>query len=77
MSIEQLIISQYFIENDSMTHSTLRHKHDSESEVIPQTDPLHNSNVNNALTAIAQEVAELLKQSYPVQADESDSIESE
>jgi len=28
--------------------------------------------VNHALIAIAQEVAELLKQAYPVQADDTD-----
>lgn len=30
--------------------------------------------VNDALIAIAQEVAELLKESYPVRSDEADSI---
>ncbi|MBE9077128.1 hypothetical protein IQ241_07430 [Romeria aff. gracilis LEGE 07310] len=54
-----------------MTHSKLQRKHDSKHEVTPQT----NSPVNSALIAIAQEVAELLKQSYPIQANEIDSIE--
>ncbi|MGJ3253181.1 MAG: hypothetical protein ACFE0J_18925 [Elainellaceae cyanobacterium] len=59
-----------------MTHSTSQCKNDFESEVTSQTDSIRDSSVNHALIAIAQEVAELLKQSYPVQADESDSIES-
>ena len=58
-----------------MTHLILQSKNDSEPEIIPQTDSLHDSNVNHALIAIAQEVAELLKQSYPVQADAIDGIE--
>ncbi|MBD2108216.1 hypothetical protein [Nodosilinea sp. FACHB-13] len=58
-----------------MMHSMLQRKHNSEHEVTPQTDSLHDSNVNYALIAIAQEVAELLKQSYLAQADEIDSIE--
>ncbi|MFQ4136687.1 hypothetical protein PGN35_010230 [Nodosilinea sp. PGN35] len=37
-------------------------------------DAPSDSPVNYALIAIAQEVAELLKQSYPVQADEIDGI---
>ncbi len=58
-----------------MTHSILQRKNDSEHEVIPQTDFLHDSKVNYALIAIAQEVAELLKQFYPVQADGIDNVE--
>lgn len=58
-----------------MTHSILQDDNDFEPEVILQTDFLHDSNVNYALIAIAQEVAELLKQSYPVQADGIDNIE--
>ncbi|NJL41621.1 MAG: hypothetical protein HC899_36740 [Leptolyngbyaceae cyanobacterium SM1_4_3] len=54
-----------------MTHSILQGKPDSEHEVTPQPD----SPVNDALVAIAQEVAELLKQSYPAQADEIDTVE--
>lgn len=37
--------------------------------VTTQVDFLGDSPVNYALTAVAQEVAELLKQAYPVQAD--------
>jgi hypothetical protein len=59
-----------------MTHSTSQCKNDFEFEVTPQPDYLCDSPVNDALIAIAQEVAKLLKQSYPVQADESDSVES-
>ncbi|MBW4661802.1 MAG: hypothetical protein KME15_24305 [Drouetiella hepatica Uher 2000/2452] len=58
-----------------MTHSTLQFKNDSEDEITPQNHSLCDSRVNDALIAIAQEVAELLKQSYPVQADEIDTIE--
>ncbi len=58
-----------------MMHSRLQHKNGFEHGGIPQTDSLHGSNVNYALIAIAQEVAELLKQSYPVQVDETDGIE--
>lgn len=59
-----------------MTHSISQCKNDFESEVTSQTDSICDSSVNYALIAIAQEVAELLKQSYSVQADESDRIES-
>ncbi|MBE9160196.1 hypothetical protein IQ265_25730 [Nodosilinea sp. LEGE 06152] len=59
-----------------MMHSGLQHKNGFEHGDISQTDSLHDSNVNYALIAIAQEVAELLKQSYSAQADdEIDSIE--
>ena len=60
-----------------MKHSISQCKNDFEPEVTSQTDSICDSSVNYALIAIAQEVAELLKQSYPVQADESDSVESE
>ncbi len=59
-----------------MTYSISQRKNDFESEVTSPADSIYDSSVNDALIAIAQEVAELLKQSYPVQADESDSIES-
>ena len=59
-----------------MTHSISQCKNDFESEVTSQTDSICDSSVNYALIAIAQEVAELLKQSYLAQADESDSVES-
>jgi hypothetical protein len=52
-----------------MTHLRVQSRNDSEHEGTPQTDSLHDSSVNHALIAIAQEVAELLKQAYPVQAD--------
>lgn len=39
------------------------------------TDSLYDSKINSVLVAIAQDVAELLKQSYLVQADEIDSVE--
>ncbi|NJL40728.1 MAG: hypothetical protein HC899_31295 [Leptolyngbyaceae cyanobacterium SM1_4_3] len=44
-------------------------KNNSGHEGTPQTNSLRDSSVNHALIAIAQEVAELLKQTYPVQAD--------
>lgn len=71
----QSITNQHFIENDPMMHSMLQRQSDSEHKVTPQTDFLHDANVNYALIAIAQEVAELLKQFYPIQADEIDGIE--
>lgn len=55
-----------------MTHLLVQGKNQSEHEGTPQTDSLRNSSVNHALIAIAQEVAELLKQAYPVQFDEID-----
>ena len=49
------------------------------NEAIAQgnTDSLYDSKINSVLVAIAQEVAELLKQSYlvQVQSDEIDSVE--
>ncbi|WP_071527426.1 hypothetical protein [Nodosilinea nodulosa] len=59
-----------------MKRSVSQCKNDSEYKITPQPDYLCDSSVNDALIAIAQEVAELLKQSYLVKADESDSIES-
>jgi hypothetical protein len=59
-----------------MTHSPVQDKNDSRHEGTPQTDSLRNSSVNHALIAIAQEVAELLKQAYPVQADDTDYLKS-
>ncbi|WP_250126407.1 hypothetical protein [Chroococcidiopsis sp. CCMEE 29] len=50
-------------------------KNDSEHEGTPQTDSLRDSSVNHALIAIAQEVAELLKQAYPVQVGQTDRVE--
>ncbi|WP_250126673.1 hypothetical protein [Chroococcidiopsis sp. CCMEE 29] len=59
-----------------MTHLLVQSRNDSEHEGTPQTDSLRDSSVNHALIAIAQEVAELLKQAYPVQADDTDYLES-
>jgi hypothetical protein len=59
-----------------MTHLPLQGKNDSEHfEITTQADSFSDSSVNHALIAIAQEVAELLKQAYPVQADDTDYIE--
>jgi hypothetical protein len=52
-----------------MTHLLVQSRNDSEHEGTPQTDSLRDSLVNHTLIMIAQEVAELLKQAYPVQAD--------
>jgi hypothetical protein len=59
-----------------MKRSVSQCKNNFESEVTSQTNSICDSSVNYALIAIAQEVAELLKQSHPAQADKSDSIES-
>lgn len=59
-----------------MRHLLVQSRNDSEHEGTPQTDSLRDSSVNHALIAIAQEVAELLKQAYPVQADDTDYLES-
>jgi hypothetical protein len=59
-----------------MTHLLVQSRNDSEHEGTPQTDSLRDSSVNHALIAIAQEVAELLKEAYPVQADDTDYLES-
>ncbi len=58
-----------------MTHSISQCKNDSEHEIASRTDSLSDPKVNDALIAIAQEVAELLKESYLAQTDEIDSIE--
>ncbi len=58
-----------------MTHLLVQSKNDSEYEGTPQTDSLRDSSVNHALIAIAQEVAELLKQAYPVQVGQIDRVE--
>ncbi|KAM3110440.1 hypothetical protein [Phormidesmis sp. 146-33] len=60
-----------------MTHSRLRNENCSEHfEVTTQADSPSDSPINPALIAIAQEVAELLKQTYAVQADDTDYLES-
>jgi hypothetical protein len=53
-----------------MAHSLVKDKKDSGHEGTPQTNSLRDSSVNHALIAIAQEVAELLRQTYPIQTDE-------
>jgi len=58
-----------------MTHLLVQSRNDSEHEGTPQTDSLRDSSVNHALIAIAQEVAELLKQAYPVQVGQIDRVE--
>jgi hypothetical protein len=58
-----------------MTHLRIQSRNDSEHEGTPQTDSLRDSSVNHALIAIAQEVAELLKQAYPVQVGQIDHVE--
>jgi hypothetical protein len=60
-----------------MTHSLVQDKNDSGYEGTPQTDSLRDSSVNHALIAIAQEVAELLRQTYPIQTDEIKTGETE
>lgn len=58
-----------------MTRSVSKCKNNSEYKITPQPDSICDSPVNDALIAIAQEVAESLKQACPVQTDESDGIE--
>jgi hypothetical protein len=58
-----------------MTHLLVQSRNDSEHEGTSQTDSLRDSSVNHALIAIAQEVAELLKQAYPVQVGQIDRVE--
>ncbi|GAA6614270.1 hypothetical protein [Scytonema sp. NUACC26] len=58
-----------------MTHLLVQGRNDSEHEGTPQTDSLRDSSVNHTLIAIAQEVAELLKQAYPVQIGQIDRVE--
>jgi hypothetical protein len=56
-----------------MTDLRLRNENFSEHfKVTTQAD----SPINHALIAMAQEVAELLKQAYPVQADDTNYLES-
>ena len=53
-----------------MTHTPLLVKDDSEYfRVSTQADSLGDSSVNHALTHVAQEVAGLLQQAYPAQAE--------
>lgn len=60
-----------------MTHLRVQSRNDSEHEDTPQTDSLGDSSVNHALIAIAQEVAQLLRQTYPIQTDEIETGETE
>jgi hypothetical protein len=60
-----------------MTHLLAQSRNDSEHEGTPQTDSLRDSSVNHALITIAQEVAELLRQAYPIQTDEIQTGETE
>ncbi|HEY9626142.1 MAG TPA: hypothetical protein V6C84_02480 [Coleofasciculaceae cyanobacterium] len=53
-----------------MTRLLIQGKNDFGHEGTPQTDSLSDSSVNHALIAIAQEVTELLRQTYPIQTDE-------
>jgi len=60
-----------------MTHLLVQGKDNSGHEGTPQTDSLRDSSVNHALITIAQEVAELLRQTYPIQTDEIKTGETE
>ena len=60
-----------------MTHSLVQGKNNFGHEGTPQTDSLRDSSVNHALIAIAQEVAELLRQTYPIQTDDIKTGETE
>jgi hypothetical protein len=60
-----------------MMRSVSQCKNNSEYKITLQFNSLCDSPINDVLIAIAQEVTELLKQSYPVQADEINSIESQ
>lgn len=60
-----------------MTHLLVQGKNNSEHEDTPQTDSLRNSSVNPALIAIAQEVTELLRQTYTIPTDEIETGETE
>lgn len=59
-----------------MTYLLVRGKNDPGNEGTPQTDSLRDSSVNHALIAIALEVTELLRQTYPIQTDEIKSGET-
>lgn len=60
-----------------MTHSLAQGKNNPEHKRKPQTGSLRDSSVNHALIAIAQEVTELLRQSYLRQTDEIKTGETE
>lgn len=59
-----------------MTRIRLQNKDDSERYVTTGVDVFGDSPVNDALTAVAQEVAQLLKQTYTVQAERIDRDET-
>ncbi|MEA5594831.1 hypothetical protein [Rivularia sp. UHCC 0363] len=60
-----------------MTHLRLRNENFPEHfKVTTQADSPSDFPINHALIAIAQEVAELLKQTYSVQVDNTDYLES-
>ena len=57
-----------------MTHLSSPDKKASEHfKVIDRANSFSDSPVNHALISMAQEVAELLKQAYPVKAEDADS----
>jgi hypothetical protein len=61
-----------------MTHLRLHNKNFPERfEVTTQADSPSDSPINHALIAMAQEVAELLRQVYPIQTDEIETGETE
>lgn len=60
-----------------MTHSLVQGQNNSGHEGIPQTGSFHDSSVNHALIAVAQEVTELLRHAYPTQTDEIKTGETE
>ncbi|MCC5655231.1 hypothetical protein LC609_36925 [Nostoc sp. XA013] len=60
-----------------MPHLLVQGKNNSGHEGTPQTGSLRDSSVNHALIAIAQEVTELLRQTYPIQTDEIETGETE
>ncbi|WP_414572668.1 hypothetical protein [Nostoc sp. CCY 9925] len=59
-----------------MPHLLVQGKNNSGHEGTPQTGSLRDSSVNHALIAIAQEVTELLRQTYPIQTDEIETGET-
>lgn len=60
-----------------MTHPLVQGKNNSGHKDTPQTNSLRISSVNPALIAIAQEVTEFLRQTYPIQTDEIKTGETE
>jgi hypothetical protein len=60
-----------------MPHLLVQGKNNSGHEGTLQTDSLHDSSVNHALIAIAQEVTKLLRQTYLRQTDKIKTGETE